>query len=967
MRLLAQFLISRRNAWAVVIAALVLAGGGLYMAGKVQHEDDLLAFLPEGDPDVRAFHEINHRFGGLDLALVGVATDDAFKPDFLLRLQQATRELKDLPVLGHVLTLTNVLDFTPDEEVGGIVAAPLVDTVPRDPAALQALRHRVMSRDTVVGNLVSRDGKAVQLYCFLANGVDQKEAANKVRAIVSRIFPEEDKYWGGGPFISTYIYGTTQEDLRRLTPWAVLAIVLIMAFSFRNMRGTMLALLSTAIGIVASLGLMASLGVRFNLVLGSMPVILFALGSAYGIHILARYYALVEKSDDPPSAVVQTLTGLGPTVLAAGLTTAASLLSFMAMDILPMRTFGLFTAIGIGITLILSLTFIPAVALLLNLRRKQRSVSFLRGWMIRLSVLAQTRRVAVGVALGLLAVVGAVLTSQVDNSVDMTAFFAEDSPPDRAARFMRENFGGDQFIQLHVEGEMSDPHVLRELRRVADEISRMPHVSAVLHIGQAVALVNEAMVGQSRIPETTAQVRALYPFLEGDAAVAQLVTQDHKQALLQIKVASNRAADLEALLAQIEAFVVNDAVRGYRVVDTGGAQAREARDRLEWLVSARIRAAAFGLGVPLPDDAAERLIGLLDLAAPPASRGGVETDLRRYLRSSECAVQLPPAEDGSDQVAAVAAALVELGPDTSEEALIGRLSERLGLPAGDPLVEDLAFSMLATLEQIWRDRRAAGHATWLARAASLPRPADADIAERFDKAMAAALLDLDNPSAMLPAEGEAASGTLALRVNGLPVLHRGLARSAKNNQLRSLIFALVLVLIILSTLYRSLSSGMLATSPTLITLLVIYGGMGLLGVHLDIGTAMLASIILGAGVDYGVHLCSAWSAPENGTLAGAAARAADRTGPAIWTNAITVCAGFFVLTLGQAKPLQNVGGLTAAAMITAALATFLTIPVLARKLRYTRRSEAVEVLDTSEAALAVLGKAEPIQGRQPAR
>ena len=88
-----------------------------------------------------------------------------------------------------------------------------------------------------------------------------------------------------------------------------------------------------------------------------------------------------------------------------------------------------------------------------------------------------------------------------------------------------------------------------------------------------------------------------------------------------------------------------------------------------------------------------------------------------------------------------------------------------------------------------------------------------------------------------------------------------------------------------------------------------------------------------------------------------AARAADTTGPAIWTNAIMVCVGFFVLTLGQARPLQNVGGLTAAAMIVAALATFLAIPVLAQRKRYRQSAYVIEGLSTSEVIKTVMGKA----------
>ena len=102
--------------------------------------------------------------------------------------------------------------------------------------------------------------------------------------------------------------------------------------------------------------------------------------------------------------------------------------------------------------------------------------------------------------------------------------------------------------------------------------------------------------------------------------------------------------------------------------------------------------------------------------------------------------------------------------------------------------------------------------------------------------------------------------------------------------------------------------------------------MGAAGISLDIGTSMLASLIIGAGVDYAVHFLSAWHAEDDEPLSRAVMRATARVGPAVWTNAVMVAVGFFVLTLGEARPLKNVGGLTAAAMIVAAAVTFLVIP-----------------------------------------
>jgi hypothetical protein len=84
-------------------------------------------------------------------------------------------------------------------------------------------------------------------------------------------------------------------------------------------------------------------------------------------------------------------------------------------------------------------------------------------------------------------------------------------------------------------------------------------------------------------------------------------------------------------------------------------------------------------------------------------------------------------------------------------------------------------------------------------------------------------------------------------------------------------------------------------------------------------------------------------------LRGAASYAAFLVGRAIWTNALMVAGGFVVLTMGEARPLQNVGGLTATAMLAAGLATFIAIPALARKRAYDERPRISEILPSSDA------------------
>jgi len=940
MRFIARLVCHRGWAAAVVVVSLLVSGAGLLTARSMEHEDDLLAFLPSTSPEVRLFHEINKRFGGLDVALVGIHPDNVFSATFLGKLRKLTRTLKDTHGLDHVLTLANAMDFTPDKEKGGIITSLLVDKLPRTPAEEKALRAKVLSRHTMVGNLVSANGEAVLLYAYLAYGSDPKALAHTIRAAVQDAYPRAEVHYGGGPFISTYIYTTTQDDMRRLTPWAVLAIVLIMLLAFRDVVGTALALLSTAMGIAISLGTMSALGVKFNIVLGAMPVILFAVGSAYAIHVLSHYYHHSQHMP-VPRALRVTLVSVGPTVLAAGLTTAASLLSFVWMDIRPLRTFGIFTALGITATLGLSLTFVPAVVRLTGIHRKHSESRWLRSILRRVATLAVRRRVWVGVGMGLVSAAGLVLATRVDTRVDESTFFSANSPPARAERFLNRYFGGSQFMQLYLRGDMTDPAVLREVQALADEIRLLPHVSSTLHLGLALGQVNEILVGQARIPDTRAQVRMLYSFLAGDPSAAQLVSPDRKQALMHVKLDTGRAALVEPLIARVEALVrrrVPDA--GLRRLRVGSRTAGDlAWAQVRALVARRILVLERIHGVTPGQGGVHALEAALSRAseARPAP-AKVAHRVARFLTSEECAVELP---EGVDPLA-LGKAMAALGPGASEEAVTTALGRALGRKPDDDLVQDLELSLGGPLDEAWRLERADAAAGRLLADQGLKVPRGG-VGQRFRRGLEVSLLDLDTPEVLLPSRAmgggvgaSVAAAPLKVAVNGLPVMHRGLSRSVRNNQFRSLAFALVLVVLIMSVLFRSLWSGLLVSVPTLVTLLVIYGGMGVLGVHLDIGTSMLASIILGAGVDYAVHLAAAWRAPPGGTLEQAAAVAAEESGPAIWTNAVMVSAGFFVLTLGEARPLQNVGGLTAAAMITAALATFLAFPALARKLAYRR-------------------------------
>ena len=936
----AELVVRTRVAVAMVVAAVVIAGISAPLALEVSRDDDILAFLPKGNADVAEFRRINELYGGLDVAIVGLEVDDPFAPVFLEKLRALTKRLNETPEVAYALSLTNADDFAEDE-AGGVRTDYLIPEteVPRTEAAKAALRARVLSKEHYVANIISADATAINIYCFLRTGVDTRVAADAVHKTVNEALPDETKYWGGAPFISSYIYDVSLRDMKRLMPWA-LVVVLVMVFaSFRNVIGTLLALAATGLSIGITYGTMGIAGVNANIVLSSMPVILFAIGSAYPIHILVHYFELA-RGEPPREAMARTLREVGPPVLVAGLTTMAGIMSFVVMDIAPIREFGVFTAIGVFSALLLSFTLIPAVVVLTKMKGRSSEIDPIGRLLGRVSRRIRGARLWFAGVLAVVVVAGVAFAGRVDARMEAAAFFETGSPPDRAEAFLKDRFGGSQFIQVEVGGDMTDPDVLREVVHLADEILVLPHVSAVNHIGVVLGLANESWDKERRVPLTSARVKSFYQLLAGKLGVRILVTDDHEHALIHAKIDSDRVEDVGPLLTSVEELAKKRTVGAYVVGKVSGDQSSAVLARNRELAVARIVSLAKTYGIELGPDAPAALEasfaagGKIDLAE-------LESRVERFMRSDESVLD----EDEYVHAGPLAAAVVALGARPPESGVRQAIAAEFEVEPDSKLARAVFKSLAVPLDEAWR--QASAHARTHGVLAALgiePGPGGEsgalrrhgrDVDPRFGPRVADALLDLDRPSVLLPApDGVAPDGELRYTVSGQPVLNRGLSHSVTSNQLLSLASSLGLVLVIMVVVFRSFWSGLLGIAPCALTLLAVYGTMGALGIHLDIGTSLLASIIVGAGVDFGVHLTHAWRAAPGEPLEAAAERAAAHSGTAIWTNALTVGAGFFVLTLGQAKPLKNVGGLTAAAMVAAAVMTFVAIPVLARKRRY---------------------------------
>ena len=169
-----------------------------------------------------------------------------------------------------------------------------------------------------------------------------------------------------------------------------------------------------------------------------------------------------------------------------------------------------------------------------------------------------------------------------------------------------------------------------------------------------------------------------------------------------------------------------------------------------------------------------------------------------------------------------------------------------------------------------------------------------------------------------------------VRLTGVLVLYNNLLQSLFQSQILTLGAVFVGILIMFLVLFRSLVLSLIALIPNMLAALVVLGGMGLVGIPLDMMTITIAAIAVGIGVDNAIHYIYRYRnefAKEKNYIQ-SMHNAHASIGQAMFFTSVTIIVGFSILALSKFIPSIYFGLLTGLAMLAAILASLTLLPKL---------------------------------------
>lgn len=924
MNKLADFI--TKFAWPILIVTIVLT----ILAGtQLKHlkvEDDITKYMSADDPEIEFYSEIVDKFGGaqVDMAVISLEYEDLFQVKNLQCIKNIVDELNKAPYIKSVTSFLNMPEIISTEE--GLEVKDLVEVFPENDQEAKELKELLLKNSMVKGKFISKDGNVTLITIELKKGATEKELKKELTEIINPLKGETSKvYYSGMPLMSADIEESSR-DTMRLSIIALILMLFVLYFCFRSIRGVLMPLVIAFLSSVWALGLVAATGRSVTMVAASLPVIMIALATAYGIHFISRYYE-ERHNYEPLKAVRMTIKDTFTPILMSALTTMAGFLSLSAAIVRPVTEFGVFSAMGIFFAFILATFFLSSFFKLfpppkIHEKFSSNAKDLVSQLLNKIFYLVTEKKKTVVIII-LVILIGAIgFATQVKPNSSMESRLGENSEIVKTLNYFKDKFGGIDTLYIYTKANnVKNPYVLRQIKKIEDYSRRLPSLKEPSSISDFLIDLNDAMENKKIIPANEQKIDNLWFFAQDNKYITSMVGEENEDTLVSIRTKEMTSDALDLSIAKLKKFI-NTIPKKVKQIDLSQLE-REERQKYYPILANEVISSLQAKDIKIKDiDNLKK--ELILMTAKPNSE--FESDDQEFINEILSLSSLEIEDIGltKEEVSPLLTSYIQ--NNQSVDFFVDILINKLNLSEDDALY----------LQEVLEDSRKIAQEREKIKIAQLKT--EEFLGKKLNDEEKSILWYLADSVVYVP--DDKGDIEVSFRLSGTPVITDRVNSSLFRGQIRSMLLAFLMVFTMLVIQFKSLKVGLYAMIPLILTIITAVGAMGIFRIDLNVSTMMVASIAIGAGIDYTIHYISRYKNElKRRSKKNALKATLTGTGRAIIFNSISVAAGTFVLSLSSIKMMGSFGQLIGSVMIVSVIYTLLLLPILLDKVDFKTRKE----------------------------
>ncbi|MFT5549194.1 MAG: putative RND superfamily exporter protein [Candidatus Azotimanducaceae bacterium] len=501
----AEFII--RHKILAVILSLIMVG---VMGAGAQHltfTNDYRVFFGEDNPQLLAFENIQDSYSKNDnvMLLLVPESGNVFTNETLEAVAWLTDRAWQTPYSSRVESLTNY-QHTSSEGDDLRVEDLVLEPGEMSNEALAKIKAIALNEPVLVNRLISPaahvTGININVELPGVNPIEENpEVVNFVRDLRFEFeskFPSIDVKLTGIIMMNQAFPEASLYDMSTLFPLMLLIFVVVLFFWVKGFAGTLTTFAIIVFSIVGAMGMAGWFGIALTPPSFSAIMIIPTMAIADSVHILMNYVVAMRHGENKHDAMVDSVRINLQPVFLTSVTTAIGFMSMNFSDAPPFRDLGNIVAMGVLVAFVLSITFLPAIMMILPGRQKvEETTSSKMMTQFAEFVIANRKRLLIGMGLTSLMIISFVPKNELND--DFVKYFSDRIEFRRDADFASQNLSGlyliDYSLNSGESGGVSNPKFQQNVEKFAIWYRQQAEVIHVNVVSDTFKRLNKSMHG----------------------------------------------------------------------------------------------------------------------------------------------------------------------------------------------------------------------------------------------------------------------------------------------------------------------------------------------------------------------------------------------------------------------------------------------------------------------------------------
>lgn len=532
----------------VITAVILLSFLAIYPASNIRTDFDLEGFYPENDPVIEDYGLLENEFGRDDnTILVGFKNDTLFSKTVLSDLREISSQFEEIENIDNVLSLWNAQQITSEDN--RLQFDPYLEESRLDTVDFQNLKVNLSTDPLLSGYLINESGTATSIALVIEEGENTYEAKNVIINQINEILSDYRQHYefhiSGIPYFRNQYVNMLNDEIVVYIAISSLLIILLLWYMYRTIWGIVFPMVIVWTTLLLTVAIIQMTGGYLEIMSTTIAPILLCVGIADSVHMISKYDDARESGLNKRKSIIEMLKTLGSATFLTSITTAIGFASLVSSSVVPMKRFGIYTAVGVLLAYLITIVFLPA-AIKLTKRKlvvDEKSSSFyptVHGLLKKLAIYTRKYYGRIIVFFVLITAIFSIGIRNLDVNGRVFDDLGSDTEIMRDSRFFSENISPQFPLEFVISTGSPDSAITSGFMKKALELENIlqsyPEIHRVVGLQTIIEEIHKVMNPDSvdtadRLPDSDSAVAQYVLLLEinGSEALSRYLNFDYSK------------------------------------------------------------------------------------------------------------------------------------------------------------------------------------------------------------------------------------------------------------------------------------------------------------------------------------------------------------------------------------------------------------------------------------------------------